>query len=85
MGYEIKTAGGRVSAYGFACGYGEQAEIGNVSVRLWSEHSTYHVRAHESGFGGRGRIFWDSFRTLGAARKRFATAANMLQLTTRAA
>lgn len=81
---EIRTARGLVSAYGFACGYVERAIIGEISVSLWHENGCYHVRAHESGFGGRGGLFWDSFRMLGEARKRFATAAGMLRLSTRA-
>lgn len=76
---------GLVSAYGFACGYVEQAEIGETRIRLWQEHGSYHVRAHEHGFGGHGRLFWDSFSTLSEARKRFARAAGMIRLSTRAA
>ncbi len=81
---ELRTANGRISAYGFACGYVEQAKIGDIRIRLWINHGCYHVRAHEHGFGGRGRLFWDSFRTLGAARKRFRTACGMIGFSTKA-
>ena len=75
---QLMTADGRVSAYGLACGYVERVTLGATQLSLWCEHGVYHVRAHE--FGGHGRLFWDSFRLLGAARKRFDVAANMIQL-----
>ncbi len=78
---ELRTSNGRVSAYGFACGYIEQAKIKTISLRLWSENGCYHVRAHD--FETHGRLFWDSFRLLSGARKRFTVAAGMLHLTAR--
>lgn len=40
----IKTKDGRVSAYGFACGYIEAVENGYKHVTIWAEHGAYHVR-----------------------------------------
>lgn len=72
---ELKTKGGLVSAYGFACGYIERKQLGTVSVSLWSESGIYHVRAHCAHHG---RRFWESFRTLGAARKHYNHARALL-------
>lgn len=72
MKTDIKTSAGLVSAYGFACGYCERAKFGETEVSLWREHGVYHVRAHN--FGYHGRLFWDSFRLLSDARKRFMSA-----------
>lgn len=66
---------GRITAYGFACGYIERHESCGVAVTLWKEHGTYHVRAHG---GNIGRIFWDSFPNLAAARKRYELAKQSL-------
>lgn len=40
----IKTKAGRISAYGFACGYIEAVENGHKHVTIWAEHGAYHVR-----------------------------------------
>lgn len=69
MGYEIRTARGRISAYGLACGYVESVYHGRVNVCLWAEGGCYHVRAHDHG--ERRRVFWESFRLLSDARKHF--------------
>ena len=61
-----------LTAYDLACGYVQRVWAGKVSIALWHEHCTYHVRAHD--FGLRRRVFWDTFRTLTEARKRFAAA-----------
>lgn len=74
----LKTKGGLVSAYGFGCGYSERAKFGETEITLWCEHGTYHVRAHN--FGIHGRLFWDSFRLLAAARKRFNSGARAILL-----
>ena len=57
------------TAYGFACGYVKRVSLSNMDITIWHEHEVYHVRGHE--FDGRGRLFWDSFRTLGQAKKAF--------------
>lgn len=63
------TQSGRLTRYALACGYIEQVEHNGVQTTLWASHGAYHVRQHD--FGGRGRITWESFRTLTAARKRY--------------
>lgn len=40
----IKTKDGRVSAYGFACGYIEAVENGNKRATILMEHGVYHVQ-----------------------------------------
>jgi hypothetical protein len=70
---KLKTKRRRLTAYAFACGYVESRDLDNglCNIRLWSEHGTYHVRMHHKY---NGRIFWDSFRTLTEARKRYRQA-----------
>jgi len=69
---ELKTKRGLLTTYGLACGYAESREVGSdCSIRLWQEHGVYHVRMHHKY---NGRIFWDSFATLGEARKRYRDA-----------
>ena len=76
---KFHTADGRLTSYALNCGYIEQHEtnptgdiaVGSVSIRttLWREGCCYHVRQHE--FNGRGRVFWECFDILSAARQRF--------------
>lgn len=66
---KFRTTRGRLTAYAMACGYVASAWAGRVNVNLWQAHGTYHVRAHDHG--NRRRVFWDSFSTLGAARRRY--------------
>ena len=40
----IKTKDGRVSAYGFACGYIEAVENGSKRATILMEHGVYHVQ-----------------------------------------
>lgn len=65
----LLSPSGRVTSYGFACGYFEAHRAGGIIVRLWREHGTYHVRAHD--FADHGRLAWASFPTLAAARRAF--------------
>jgi serine/threonine protein phosphatase PrpC len=66
---------GELNAYSFACGYIQKAELRKVStdhhtsLELWHEGACYHVRAHDHEL--KGRIFWESFDSLGDARKFF--------------
>ena len=66
----------QLTAYELSCGYVQRTVprslLPSLTITLWREHGTYHVRAHD--FKGRGRLFWDSFRTVTEARKRFAAA-----------
>lgn len=67
----LKTKNGSLTPYAFACGYIEQVELRGVRTTLWLE-GTWHVRQHN--FNTHERVFWDSFDTLGAARKRYEQA-----------
>lgn len=40
----IKTKDGRISAYGFACGYVEAVENGSKRATILMEHGVYHVQ-----------------------------------------
>ena len=60
-------ADGRTSAYGFACGYQDITEVGDVRVRTYQEHGTFHVRSHDHGTHE--RIAWHVTRSLGEARR----------------
>jgi len=76
----------KLNADQLACGYTQRwtcehgnkpIRLRNVTLQLWMEHGAYHVRAHDHGKIG--RIFWDSFRTLTEARKRYSTAKRELR------
>lgn len=64
----LMTKARKLTDFAFACGYVESRQIGTIRIKLWKEHLVFHVRAHCSE---RGRLFWDSYSTLAAARKRF--------------
>jgi hypothetical protein len=73
----FKTANGRLTSYALNCGYIERHDTDrdsdvNVRTTLWAEHGVFHVRQHE--FGGRGRLFWDTFPKISDARNRFYNA-----------
>lgn len=68
----------QLTAYDLGCGYVQRRTLApDFQITLWLEHSTYHVRAHD--FSEHRRVFWDSFRTLTEARKRFAQAVREYQ------
>lgn len=61
----IRTSSGRISAYGFACGYLESKPLSNGVVRLYQEHGTFHVK-----FVVDSHVFrWEVFNNLQKARK----------------
>lgn len=67
------------SAYQLACGDYERYEVTpTIRLRLWREHSVYHVKAWniESSFG----LSWESFKTLKAARRHFLASIVLLQV-----
>lgn len=63
------TKAGRLTPYALSCGEIELHEHNGIRTTLWASHGAYHVRQHD--FNERGRITWESFRTLTAARKRY--------------
>jgi hypothetical protein len=69
MATAIKTKSGRLTAYGFACGYVEEHEKDQVRTVLWHEGATFHVRQHDHK--QQKRIFWDTFTSITEARRRF--------------
>ena len=67
----FKTKDGRVSAYGFICGYIETFENENLSIRIHKENgclSPYHVKAHDAD---NHLISWTSHETIPEAYKKF--------------
>lgn len=69
---KFRNKAGRLTPYALACGYLEQFERNGSRVTLWHEGGPlYHVRHHSDLHG---RVFWDSFETITAARKRYDTA-----------
>lgn len=69
---------GKITAYQAVCGAVQRIELKQyahhepVCIDLWIEHGTYHVRAHDHELHG--RLFWDSFDTITAARTRYSKA-----------
>ena len=63
----IKTKSGRLTAYGFACGYVERSGPFTLSM----EHGVYHVK----GYGVNSRVC-SSYRTLTQARRELRTIRN---------
>lgn len=55
--------GGRITPYGFACGYIERKGDGDNRAMLEMEHGIYHVKGFRDGVH-----FWQSFRAIGDAR-----------------
>ncbi len=74
----------RLAYYEFLCGYAQRVETpdctvsAGISLTLWMEHRTFHVRAHN--FTTDERIFWDSFDTMTQANRRFFKAKKELGL-----
>ena len=66
---EIKLKSGKLSAYGFTCGYVEHRQVGKVRIKMWHEGCVYHVLAFDECRNV--RLFWESFDSLPDARKRF--------------
>lgn len=66
-----RTKAGRLSAYGFMCGYIEEKTLSDGSrVELYHDGGiVYHVRRFNRG----ARIFWESFEKLTDARKFYAS------------
>ncbi len=76
----IDPVAGRLTPYGFACGNTEVRVVPNngsgrtLRTTMWEEHGCYHVRQHEGGDEGRGRIFWDTFTDDDGDGSHFASA-----------
>jgi hypothetical protein len=82
--FKTVSKDGTLTAYGLACGYVESEWFNvnlpsteGIKVTLWHELGCYHVRAHD--FDASKRIFWDSFRSLPEARKRYRQAISELK------
>jgi hypothetical protein len=72
----IKTKDGRISAYGFACGYIEAVENGYKRATILMEHGVYHVQWKlDDGelyrYWTREGNGWATFDALADARKQY--------------
>lgn len=67
---KFKNADGTLTVYAFGCGYVEETDGPTYGVRLWLD-GVWHVRRHHTapGMAGYIRESWESFDTLGDARK----------------
>ena len=58
---------GDLTDYALSCGYIQKKEIGNKIVKLFKEHTTYHITVIETGIKSK----WLSFDKLTEARKEY--------------
>jgi hypothetical protein len=65
-----QRADGSTSAWGFACGYQDIEVIGDIRVRLYLHHTTYHVRSYDHKKVE--RLAWDTTSSLRVARQWYA-------------
>jgi hypothetical protein len=82
---DIKTKNGLISAYGLSCGYVESRETDYVSLELWKEHNTYHVRHinyhyFRTEWNDSPHYVWLSFELLKDAREKFFELCDKLNL-----
>lgn len=63
------SRGGRITAYGLACGYTEDHTVDKIAVRLWRESGTYHVRVYDHL--DQQMITWEGYIGLAKARKEY--------------
>lgn len=67
---QFYTAKGRLTPYALACGYLEtKGDLAGLTVSLEQDASVFHVKAYD--YASKVRIAWDSFQTLGEARKAY--------------
>lgn len=70
---KFHCADGLPTAYALACGYVAQCESNGNRLTLWHEGGPcFHVRQHNHVTGE--RVFWESFPTITAAKKRYREA-----------
>lgn len=69
---KLNTKTGRLTAYGFACGYIETRTTRNhLETEIWQECGRYHVRQYSFDSLTWGGVFWECFDTLAEARNLF--------------
>ncbi len=57
-----------------------RTEQNGISIELWTEHTTTHVRVHDHDY--RGRLLWDSFETGSKAQNAFDRCINFFHAET---
>ncbi len=62
---KLKNKNGTLTSYALSCGYVESHEWNGHGVKLWREHTVYHVRHTYPN----GKRTWESTRLLKLARK----------------
>ena len=76
---KFKSKDGYLTSYALACGYVEKFKKGEVEASLWKEHGTYQVRVHDFRDRSWGRVCWESYRSLGSAKKAFKKAKSSIK------
>jgi len=66
----------KLTAQALACGYYQVKHYGPIQIKLWKQHTVYHVRAHDFETGK--RRLWETFYTLAAARRYYNNAEALL-------
>lgn len=74
---ELMKPNGRLTSYGFACGYMESRWVGQRATRLYMEHNVYFVTQYHHGIGQ--SVAWETYRTLTEARKAFSRLAKRVR------
>jgi hypothetical protein len=62
------TSKGWLTKYALACGYIHKFESARGRICLWQEHGVIHVRQVNPDSS---RVFWETFMSVGEARKRY--------------
>lgn len=57
---KVINSKGRLTSYGFACGYIEKSQNNEIWKEIYKESGVFHVRA---GKIGKGFEIWDSFES----------------------
>ena len=72
---KFKLKNGELSVYSLACGYWQeypQNRDAAEKVQLWHEGACFHVRRIDYNRPQDIRVFWESFHSIGQARRLFA-------------
>jgi hypothetical protein len=73
---------GQLSVYALACGYWQEYPKNRDAVQkvqLWHEGACFHVRHIDYDKPQDIRVFWESFHSIGEARKLFAKTKQLIK------
>lgn len=74
------TRNGKITAYGFNCGYVEQCDLVSYYVKMYQEHCTYHVRVFNLE---NQRVLWYVTDSLIKARSAYSFIPKIINLITK--